>query len=96
MPFIIGTVFAHKKIYSKLYSISNKIKYKNILGILIITSMIIVHGIVQTLFVAVFTGIIFICCFNLMNKPRWINKTLDYLGDHSTNIWLTHMFFYMI
>lgn len=96
MPFIIGTVFAHKKIYSKLYSISNKIKYKNILGILIITSMIIVHGIVQTLFVAVFTGIVFICVFNLMDKPNWLNNLLSYLGNHSTNMWLIHMFFYMI
>lgn len=58
--------------------------------------MIIAHGFVQTLFVAVFTGIAFICIFNLMDKPKWLNKLLDYLGDHSTNMWLTHMFFYMI
>lgn len=96
LPFIVGCVFAYKKIYSKLYSISNKIKYKNTLGILIITLMIIAHGIVQTLFVAVFIGIVFICVFNLMEKPKWINRLLDYLGNHSTNMWLIHMFFYMI
>lgn len=96
LPFIIGTVFAHKKIYSKLNSMSSKIKYKNILGILIITLMIIAHGIVQTLFVAVFTGIVFICVFNLMDKPKWLNNLLSYLGNHSTNMWLIHMFFYLI
>lgn len=58
--------------------------------------MIVAHGIVQTLFVAVFTGIVFICVFNLMEKPKWINRLLDYLGNHSTNMWLIHMFFYMI
>ena len=75
---------------------SSKIKYKNTLGILIMTLMIIAHGIVQTLFVAVFTGIVFICVFNLMDKPNWLNNLLSYLGNHSTNMWLIHMFFYMI
>ena len=96
LPFIIGSVFADKKVYSKLDNICNKIRYKNILGILIIMLMIVAHGIVQTLFVAIFTGIVFICLFNLIDKPKWINRLFNYLGDHSTNIWLIHMFFYMI
>lgn len=96
LPFIIGSVFANKKAYSKLDNICNKIKYKNILGILIIMLMIVAHGIVQTLFVAVFTGIVFICVFNLIDKSKWINSLFNYLGNHSTNIWLIHMFFYMI
>lgn len=95
-PFIIGTVFAYKKIYSKLYNIINKIKYKNILCIVVILAMIICHGFIETLFVAVFTGVVFICAFNLMDKPKWINELLNYLGNHSTNMWLIHMFFYMI
>ena len=58
--------------------------------------MIVAHGIVQTLFIAVFTGIVFICVFNLIDKSKWINRLFNYLGNHSTNIWLIHMFFYMI
>lgn len=96
LPFIIGSVFAYKKIYSKFNNICNKIRNKNMLGILIIMLMIVAHGIVQTLFVAVFTGIVFICVFNLIDKPKWINRLFNYLGDHSTNIWLIHMFFYII
>ncbi|MCD2502887.1 acyltransferase [Clostridium sp. NSJ-145] len=96
LPFIIGAIFEDKKIYSKLYNIINKIRFKNMICTSIIILMMVAHGFVETLFVAVFTGIIFICCFNLMDKPRWINKILDYLGEHSTNMWLTHMFFYMI
>ncbi|MBC5624036.1 acyltransferase family protein [Clostridium sp. NSJ-49] len=95
-PFIIGAIFANKKIYSKLYNLVKKIRYKNLLGIMLIVLTIIAHGIVQTLFVAVFTGVAFICIFNLIDKPRWMNKLLDYLSNHSTNMWLTHMFFYMI
>ena len=96
LPFIIGVVFSHKKIYSKLNSMSSKIKYKNALGILIIVLMIIAHGILQTLFVAVFTGVVFICVFNLMDKPKWLNNLLSYLGGYSTNMWLIHMFLYSI
>lgn len=96
LPFIVGAVFSYKEIYSKLYNIVNKIKYKNLLGILIIVLMIVVHGFIETLFVAVFTGIVFICVFNLIDKPKWVDKLFYFLGDHSTNIWLIHMFFYMI
>ncbi|MPQ42625.1 acyltransferase family protein [Clostridium tarantellae] len=95
-PFIVGVVFAHKKWYSNLYNRFNYVKYKNLLGMALIILMIIAHGFVETLFVAVFTGIVFICIFNLMDKPKWLVSLLNYLGDHSTNMWLTHMFFYMI
>lgn len=91
---MVGCVFSHKKIYSKLYKLANKIKYKKLLGALIILGIIVAHAIVQTLFVAVFTGII--CVFNLMDKPKWVNRLLEYLGNNSTNTWLIHMFFFMI
>lgn len=74
----------------------NRVRYKNILCIFIIGLMLVAHGIVQSLFVAAFTGIVFICVFNLMDKPKWIISTLNYLGNHSTNMWLIHMFFYSI
>lgn len=95
-PFIIGAVFLKENIYSKIYNISYKLKYKNLLGVFTIIVMIIAHGIIETLFVAVFTGVIFICAFNIIDKPKWVNNLLDYLGNHSTNMWLIHMFFYMI
>lgn len=95
-PFIVGAIFANKKIYSKLYNLADKIRLKNLLGLMLIILMIVAHGVVQTLFVAVFTGVAFICIFNLIDKPRWVSKLLDYLSNHSTNMWLTHMFFYMI
>ena len=32
--------------------------------------------------------------FNLWEKGRKTRKTMLFLGKHSTNIWLVHMFFY--
>ena len=95
-PYIIGAIFAYKNIYSKVYTVVYKFKYKNIIIIALISLMIVAHGIIQTLFIAVFTGITFICLFNLLDKPHWINKLLLYLSSHSTNMWLIHMFLYSI
>lgn len=93
LPFIIGTIFAHRKIYSKLYNYINKFKNKNLICIIIILFMIVFHGFIQTLFVAVFTGVVFICAFNLMNIPIFMKNIFLYLSNHSTNLWLVHMFF---
>jgi len=96
LPYVVEGLFANKKTYSELYKIFNKIKLKNILGVALILLMIIGHGFIQTLLIAPFTGIVFICIFNLLDKPRWLNNLLSYIIKHSTNMWLTHMFFYMI
>ena len=42
------------------------------------------------------TGICTFFVFNLLNKPFWIENIFLCLGKHSTNIWLTHMFFYCV
>ena len=95
-PFVVGAIFADKKIYSFIYNKVNNIKFKNTLCVLGILFMIVCHGFVQTLFVAVFTGIAFIILYNLIDKPDSLDRLLYYLSGHSTNMWLTHMFFYMV
>lgn len=44
-----------------------------------------------TLVVAILTFLI----FNLLYKPASLKNVFTFLGKHSTNIWLTHMFFYL-
>lgn len=95
-PFIMGSIFADKKIFSYLYNNFYNIKFKNTLCSLVILSMLIFHGFVETAFVAPFIGIVFIVLFNLMNIPDFLNNILYYLSKHSTNMWLIHMFFYII
>ena len=95
-PYVVGVIFAEKKLYSKISNIFNKFKFKNILAISLILIMIVAHGFVQSLFVAVFTGITFIVLFNIIDKPKWLDDILGYISLHSTNMWLTHMFFYSI
>lgn len=48
---------------------------------------------------AVLIGIVAFCSFmifNLIKKPEIVKKIFLFLGKHSTNIWLTHMFFYLV
>ena len=95
LPFIVGAIFQKNRIYSYLSYRMERYKYKNTILYLIILVMIIFHGFIETLFIAVFTGIIFICCFNLIDKKEDISKFFQYMGKHSTNLWLIHMFIYM-
>jgi len=95
-PFIIGGVLADRQMYSRIHSVFERIKMKNLLATSLIVAMILFHSFVETLFIAPFNGIVFVCLFNLMDKPKRLNRLMDYFSIHSTNIWLTHMFFYAI
>lgn len=94
-PFIVGCLFAKEKIYSKLYDRFYRMSYKNFFCLTGILMLVIIHSFYESLIIAPLTAISFICFFNLMDKSMFVKKVLTFLGDHSTNIWLTHMFFYI-
>jgi surface polysaccharide O-acyltransferase-like enzyme len=93
--FMIGSIFAKEKVYSKIHQRFHNIKYKNFLCIVGIFSLIVIHTFIESAIIAPLNGIMFIIFFTLMNKSNPIKNTLTFLSNHSTNIWLTHMFFYM-
>lgn len=95
LAYLVGGIFAHKKIYSQIYKIFFKVKFKNIISITLIILLVVFHSFIQTAFISSFTGICFIIVFNLIEKPKFLNDLLYYFSQHSTNIWLIHMFFYM-
>ena len=59
------------------------------LGMLVGHSMV-----VRSLFIAPLTGLCVFSLFALWRKPEWIEKFFLFVGNHATNIWLVHMFFY--
>jgi hypothetical protein len=95
LPFIIGAIFAKEKTYSKLSNRFNQFSHKNLLCVIGIILLVIIHSLYESMIIAPITGIAFICLFNLLNKSRPLLKVMDYISSHSTNLWLTHMFFYM-
>ncbi len=53
------------------------------------------HGIIQSVIVAPITAMIVLVSLTLADLPKWLSSGLAFLGKHSTNIWLVHMFFYL-
>ena len=41
-------------------------------------------------------GYAIIVIFHYTKKPAFVERFFLFIGKHSTNIWLTHMFFYTI
>ncbi len=95
-PYAVGMVFRRSGIIGKLRALTARMNRGGVnlfvgAGFLI---MLAAHGVVQTAFVAVFTGIATVCLLCLCRMPRPLLTALCFLGDNSTCIWLSHMFFY--
>ena len=98
-PFIIGYLFARYNFYPHiLYSIRKVVGDKCLIsffGFGAILCLIVFHGYFQSLFWAPLIMIVLIPSFTMIQKPLWMDSGLIFLGEHSTNIWLTHMFYYI-
>ncbi len=92
--FIVGTIFAKEKVFSKTVHRLNNVSFKNTLCYGGIISLVILHSFYESAIIAPITGVSLIFMFVIMNKSIWVEKVLVYFANHSTNIWLTHMFFY--
>lgn len=69
------------------------------LGVTVLLMLAMLYGrtkIVSSLFVAPVTGAVIMALFVLWRKPKWFENVFLFVGKHSTNIWLTHMFFYLV
>lgn len=95
---LIGVYFYKYMIFEKCEKIWNKIVPKKInpyLLILIVFITIVVRCYVPTLFIAPASGLVFIVCYLLGERSlSMLYKPFEFFGNHSMNMWLTHMFFY--
>ena len=99
-PYVIGMLFCKKQTISllrqRLASAKARSIYIYIFTLLIFAGMIVMHGIVPSLFVAVMTATVTIVLMCICPFPAWVVNCLCYFGEHSANIWLVHMFFYTV
>lgn len=93
--FILGAIFVKEKVIGKLYSFFKDIKYVNILCFVAFILLLLLNVVIENYIIDPLTAILIIVIFKLINKHSLIEKVLLFLSKHSTNIWLTHMFFYM-
>lgn len=97
--YLIGAECSNYQLFSKIYAkrthISNKV-CGVIEGIVLIGILYGHTKIIPNVFIAPITGFVIISIFHFMRKPNVIKKFFLFIGSHSTNIWLTHMFFYSV
>jgi hypothetical protein len=99
LPYVLGIVFYQKKGFSRLSTFVRYTERPAWLSALVCIALVLIltvlHGFVPSLAIAPLTGLGLICAFHFCPKGKAGNAVFAFLGKHSTNIWLTHMFFYM-
>jgi hypothetical protein len=93
-PYFIGTLCYHHRWISKAKNILRKCPLINAAIYFLPVAAFVGHCIIQSAFVAPFTAAAVLTVLFLGKQPRWFSQLFLFLGKHSTNIWLTHMFFY--
>ncbi|MBQ7541715.1 MAG: acyltransferase [Clostridia bacterium] len=98
-PYMIGMMFYEHKwisaLRSRIAGMNVPTYLLRIAALLVTAVMIVLHRIVESLFVAVFIGTATVVLFAVVPRTKAGDKILLFFGGHSTNIWLTHMFFYL-
>jgi hypothetical protein len=91
-PFVLGAIAFRQKWYSKIMQRVSKWPFRTAMLLTLIGLLMVAHALVPSLFVAVFTGVAFILLFNALQLSAVVERILQYLSTHSTNIWLIHLF----
>lgn len=90
--FIMGCICCKFKVFDKLYEKLELKDINNIFVNLLIISLIIIIRNLESKLDIILLPIFIYSSLMIINKFK-LNKLFKYLGDHSTNLWLTHSFF---
>lgn len=93
--YIFGMLCAKMQLFTKVKESSFIQKGKNPVVLLVMLTISIITYCLQKALIMPFYGLAVFVLFNLWEKGKIAEKIWLFLGKHSTNIWLTHMFFYL-
>lgn len=98
LPYICGMIARKYEAIAiiRRKSLLLKRKLVNMLLFSVVFGLILLHSVIQSLIIAVVTGLGTLLCFYVWNKGTKVKTFFLFWGKHSTNIWLSHMFFYMV
>lgn len=95
--YLAGAVCRRRKWFSMISSRLNRLP-RGILTVLsgvILAVLIYAHTKIEpSLFIAPANGFAVLVILHELSLPRVVGGVLSFFSEHSTNIWLTHMFFY--
>lgn len=97
--YLLGALALKYQVFTRIHIISEKLP-KAAYWLLATALMLgMLYGrtkVVPSLFVAPVTGFVVMSLFHFWNKPQVVKRAFLLVGRNSTNIWLTHMFFYLV
>lgn len=97
--YMLGVVCRKERIFEKCEKYVSRIKpiYVYLISFVVFAAMLLGHTLaIRSFIVAPFTGLAIVFIVKFCKKPKFIEKSLMFFGNHSTNIWFTHMFFYLV
>lgn len=94
--FLLGAYALKYSWKQKVSTIFERVPLKNMVAMIGILGLIVFHGYVPNFIVAPITGFVFIMLFTQMSLSKPLESILDFFTPHATNMWLIHMFFYLI
>lgn len=94
--FMLGAFTLHYQLHSKINNLIKDLTLKNYFLVGIIILLFIIHCVIPNFFIAPFIGLVFILVYCQMDISSFFQKIIDFFTPHATNIWLIHMFFYLI
>lgn len=94
LTYMIGMVCRKYSLVTKLRKAADK-TYIRVLVSVISLCVLLLHCVIPSAFLAPFTALATLWILIVTRFPKVIEMPLCFLGKHSTNIWLIHMFFYM-
>ena len=93
--FVIGMIMAKEEIVDR-WRLLSKIRNNPVLPWLLLILVIVVRANLRHMIFAPFSAVALIVLFGTYSWGGAGEKILLFFGKHSTNMWLTHMQFYMI
>lgn len=94
--FMLGAFVLKYRIHSQISKKIKALPFKNYFLILGIVLLVVFHGLLPNFFFAPFIAIVFILLYCQLNITPFLQKGIDFFTPHATNMWLVHMFFYLI
>jgi hypothetical protein len=96
LPFITGAIALKQKWNTNLSLFFKFLPYKNAIALFSVFLLVVIHGFIPNFIIAPFLAVPFLFLFIQIKLPIYIDNILNFISPHVTNMWLVHMFFYMI
>lgn len=92
LPFVFGYLFSREQYFDRL-SIQLPFLKNGIVRCILLLGLLILHGLIPNFIIAPFTALLLMVLIVNTTFSKYVQKSLEFIQQHSTNIWLLHFLF---